>query len=262
MTDVWPAGPEPLDQLGDSYDFADAARHWWWTLSRGPRAGDACGLHGTAITRHELVQLPECEVVRVSPWQVGSLQKVTGEAARDPDTLATADSSRGSIAVPLRAALRWRALAPVDGARSGPIDAPDHGWLDAQARLQLLQHVPTPTVLPEPYSTSLIRGDGVPEPAAHARATANVWQAAITGNCTALADALSDAEVLRRRRGLPRSMDAMALAALAESLVEHGAPERSAPSLSCRLCPDAAQPGTLVGLCALHFTRRHTATAP
>lgn len=259
MTDVWPAGPEPLDQLGDSYDFADAARHWWWTLSRGPRAGDACGLHGTAITRHELVQLPECEVVRVSPWQVGSLQKVTGEAARDPDTLATADSSRGSIAVPLRAspshahvdwdaanpsgptslritwneddrcraALRWRALAPVDGARSGPIDAPDHGWLDAQARLQLLQHVPTPTVLPEPYSTSLIRGDGVPEPAAHARATANVWQAAITGNCTALADALSDAEVLRRRRGLPRSMDAMALAALAESLVEHGAPERS-----------------------------------
>lgn len=259
MTDAWPAGPAPLDQLGDSYDFADAARHWWWTLARDPRAGNARGIDRMTITRRELVQLPECDVVRVSPWQVGSLQKVMHKGAGDPSTPSTAGSSRGSIAVPLRtstshaqvewtsrdpsghralnilwieddrcrAAVRWRAVALADGAHRSTIDAPDHGWLDAQARLRLLQHVPTPTVLPEPYSPSLVRGDGVPESAAHARAAANVWQAAVTGNCRALSDALSDAEALRRRRGLPRSMDAMALAALAESLLEHGAPERS-----------------------------------
>jgi hypothetical protein len=274
--DPWPESPAPLDQLGDSYDLADAARHWWWARHRLPTRTAACA--GPCV-----VDLPECDVVRMSPWVVSSAERVRGDSPAAAMDDATEVAVRGSIAVPLRpdpsqllvhstrlrcgrartmnvrwveegrcrGALAWSRIADSAGSvgaahragstlgtRSAPgasrtggenpeHGAPSHGWLDAQARLQLLQHVPLPAVLPEPYSRNLILGDAADESAAHARATANIWHAAVTGNCAALADALAVGESLRRRRGLPRSIDAMALAALAESLLDRDAPERS-----------------------------------
>jgi len=260
-SDPWPESPAPLDQLGDTYDLADAARHWWWAGRAKPaRPATRCGA--------AVIDLPECDVVRVSPWLVSSTQQVHGDGHGTGASDEAEMTVRGSIAVPLRpnpshlhvlitsqgddrpdtmsvtwmeegrcrGALRWirRSISGNAAHRAHGGDsedprrsAPTHGWLDAQARLQLLQHVPTPPVLPEPYSRSLILGDAVDESAAHARATANIWHAAVTGDCAALAEALADGESLRRRRGLPRSTDAMALALLAESLLAHGAPDRS-----------------------------------
>lgn len=257
LADPWPPSPMPLDQVGDSYEFADAARHWWWSRMSGTRCATTAVLCGAPDDHGVIIHLPECDVVRVSPWRVDSSTRVHVPRAPGADAPAM-DSLRGSIAVPLRENpsvlhARWdrshdpRAMLRVswieDGrcrgaltwheatrARSAPRGAdalPHHGWLDAQARMQLLQHQPTATVLPQPYSSALVLGDSIDESAAHARAAANVWQAAVTGDCVALTHALGEAEVLRRRRGLPRSMDAMALAALAESLLARGAPERS-----------------------------------
>ena len=257
MRDAWPDAPAPLDQLGDAYDFADAARHWWWSHSALEPAQEAAGLQMHII-------LPECDVTRVSPWRVGSSRQVDGDGILHAPV--TEESARGSIAVPLRAQPshldvravstgtgemkslnvswieqgRWRGAAMWTLARGSgestrdSLGSPSHGWIDAQARLQLLQHLPVPALLPQPYERGLILGDRTDESAAHARATANVWQAALIGDCAGLAQALSVADSLRRRRGLPRSLDAMALAALAESLLERGAPERSITTVVLR----------------------------
>lgn len=258
LSDAWPGAPAPLDQLGDSYDLADAARHWWWARAadgvESDPIGPATACRNTSVT----LQLPECDVVRTSPWRIESTERPHPAAAPGSPVHAVDRSVRGSISVPLRSspsqlhvqcagihhdgptsvvvswiergrwrgALNWTRAASTARAREA-LESPSHGWLDAQARLQLLQHVPTPTVLPEPYPTPLILGQGIDESAAHARATANIWQAAVTGDCAGLNRALADAESLRRRRALPRSTDAMALAALAESLLARGAPEQS-----------------------------------
>jgi hypothetical protein len=272
VVDGWPATPAPLDQVADSYDLSDAARHWWWSGPASGAAAGACDTGAPSGSSRSLtsssghgarwaictVHVPECDVVRTAPWRVESSRHVMQESLAQPHPHIAHESTRASIAVPLRprpsriefrtertgstiASLRaswteggrwrgslvWRAeteqaTRPVD-----LHDTPTHAWLDAQARLQLLQHVPTPAVLPDPYSRALVLGEGVDERAAHARATANAWHAAVIGDCASLTQALSDAESLRRRRGLPRSMDAMALATLAESLLDRGAPEAS-----------------------------------
>jgi hypothetical protein len=250
LRDPWPDAPAPLDQLGDAYDFADAARHWWWSDSALDAGDDAEG-------NPHFITLPECDVIRVSPWLVGSSHEVDDE--RGLRGKVTGESARGSIAVPLRprpshlhvraaaagtrsleslmvswieqgrcrGAARWTLARGSGQTTRDSLGSPSHGWIDAQARLQLLQHSPTPTLLPQPYGNELILGERIDESAAHARATANVWQAALVGDCAALARALFVADSLRLRRGLPRSFDAMALAALAESLLARGAPERS-----------------------------------
>jgi hypothetical protein len=213
------------------------------------------------------ILLAPCDIERVSPWRVDSLHAAdmappdAHPSAPDGPSIANriAGSTRASMAVTLRhrpswlrahpardpngrlrslrvewidahavrAALTWTAHPVHGGMDRHSISAPSHGWLDAQARIQLLQNRPLPEVLPEPYGQALVIDDSADGSASHARATANVWQAALAGSPPALAQALSDAELLRRRRGVPRSTDAMALVALAESLLERGAPERS-----------------------------------
>lgn len=255
VQDMWPESPAPLDQLADTYDFADAARHWIWapplTLTATRELPSS-----PADLRGELrIVIPECDVTRVSPWVVRSRRRQ--DSAEDPAE--RVESTRASVAVALRprpsellvrqsshaiegtpdwrvmwtegarvlAALTWATDPRSRGLTREMLCAPSHGWLDAQARIAMLQHVPPGATLPDAYRSTQILGPSAEESASHARAAANVWHAAITGDCRSLAGALAEAEQLRHARGLPRSIDAMALVTLVESLADRGAPESS-----------------------------------
>lgn len=266
ISDPWPSSPAPLDQPSDAYDLADAARHWWWSRAITdsepvPSIVHARSARTTSAAVPLGILLPECEMERVSAWKVDSWH-ATGTSrtvTAHEDARRTAGSTRASMSVTfrsdaswlraypshdrrgrlaalkvnwidggsVRAALAWTSLAEREAISRASLGTPSHAWLDAQSRLQLLQHLPRAAVLPEPYARSLVVGETADASASHARATANVWHAALDGDCAALAQALADAERLRRFRGVPRSTDAMALVALAESLLSHGAPERS-----------------------------------
>lgn len=253
MQDPWPGAPAPLDQLADTYDFADAARHWIWAPPFTLTATRAL-LPSRADRGGELrMAMPECDVTRIAPWVVSShRRRDSGEDAPEqvestrasvavalrqrPSELVVRQSRRAHEGTPelraiwtegqrIRAALTWAAHPRSRNLTRESLCAPSHGWLDAQARIALLQHVTAGATLPEPYTSEMILGASADESAAHARAAANVWRAAIAGDCSSLAGALADSERLRHSRGLPRSVDAMALVALAETLADRGAPE-------------------------------------
>lgn len=230
--DPWPTSPAPLDQLGDGYDLADAARHWWW--SRAPQLPSTPGACGIDLA------LPECDAIRHSPWRVIA-QHAMGTL---PPHAAQATAERASISVPVRAVpatlsiddhgnrimlreqsgdgclrvLQWRMG---DETIAGPWPTPE--WREAQSRIAAAQGGGGNSTVP--YAIDDITGSHVPESHAHARAAAHVWHMAYAGDGSRLVEALAAAESLRRARGLPWSVDAMALASLAESLAERNAPD-------------------------------------